>query len=159
MRNKRLFPRTELNYKYCRGVVSFLFHSGFGSDEIFRCGSGPSIQYSKANKIFLNKQPSLDLKAAIIGNFILQTEVFRLKILQHESIDMETLSRPPPPPPLPLICRLCPIRNGTQRCPPAKENLRWKGSNSISNFHHHNAKWGRCRLYITSQVEALHSAV
>jgi hypothetical protein len=36
------------------------------------------------------------------------------------------------------MCRLCPIRNGIQRCPPVKENLRWKGPNSIYNFHHHN---------------------
>jgi hypothetical protein len=49
-------------------------------------------------------------------------------------IDMETLSRLPPP--LPFICRLCPIRNGIKRRPLGKENLRWKGSNSIYNFHH-----------------------
>jgi hypothetical protein len=78
------------------------------------------------------------------------------------TIDMETLSTAPPPPPqpLPLLCILCPIRNGIQRCPPVKENLRWKGSNSISNFHHHNiCKWGRCRLYITSQKLCIQRSV
>jgi hypothetical protein len=36
------------------------------------------------------------------------------------------------------MCRLCPIWNGCQRCPPRKEELRGRGSNSISNFHQHN---------------------
>jgi hypothetical protein len=65
-------------------------------------------------------------------------------------IDMETLSRLPPP--LPLICRLCPIRNGIKRRPPVKDNLRWKGSNSISNFHHHNINEGADNLhYVTGR--------
>jgi hypothetical protein len=38
--------------------------------------------------------------------------------------------------------RLCSIRNGIQRCPPIKENLRWKRSHSISKFHQHNIKEG-----------------
>jgi hypothetical protein len=40
------------------------------------------------------------------------------------------------------MCRLCPIWIGCQRCPPRKEELRGRGSNSISNFHHHNINGG-----------------
>jgi hypothetical protein len=40
------------------------------------------------------------------------------------------------------MCRLCPIRNVIQRCPPVKRNLRWKGPNSIYNFHHHSINEG-----------------
>jgi hypothetical protein len=63
---------------------------------------------------------------------------------------METLSRLPPP--LPLICRLCPLINGLKRRLPVKENLRWKGSNSNSNFHHRNINEGANNLhYVTGR--------
>jgi hypothetical protein len=35
-------------------------------------------------------------------------------------------------------CRLCPIWNGIQRCPPVNKILQWKGSISIFNFHNVN---------------------
>jgi hypothetical protein len=68
-----------------------------------------------------------------------------LNVLPVYCIDMLTLSRPPPP--LPFMCWLCPIRNDIQRCTTVKENLRWKGPNSITNFHHHNIHEGAADLH------------
>jgi hypothetical protein len=45
-------------------------------------------------------------------------------------------------PTLPLMCRLCSNRIGSQRRPHSNEKLRGKGPNSISKFHHHNINEG-----------------
>jgi hypothetical protein len=60
------------------------------------------------------------------------------------TIDMVTLSRPPPTPS--LYVQTVSHRNGLQRWPPVKENLWW----SIYNFHHHDINDGAADLHFVT---------
>jgi hypothetical protein len=62
------------------------------------------------------------------------TKVSAPNAVRHSGapIDMETLSRLPPS--LPLICRLCPIRNGIKRHPPVKDFCGGRGQTVFLTF-------------------------
>jgi hypothetical protein len=53
-------------------------------------------------------------------NFLRVVQKYRKPVVP---IDMSRISRPPTP----LVCRLCPIWSGCQRCPPRKEEQCGKG--------------------------------
>jgi hypothetical protein len=79
---------------------------------------------------------------------------WRCSILQtrllHRHLTLETTFRA-----LSAICRLWSVWFGWQRSPLTKTQLRWRGTNSISKFDHHNINGGAVLQYMTSQVEDL----
>jgi hypothetical protein len=84
-------------------------------------------------------QLSLHRRAALSSNSNGTRSVYNRENPKSSLWDVYDLDCPPP---LPLMCRLSHIWIGCQRYPPRKEELRGRGSNSISNFHHHNTNGG-----------------